>query len=76
MSATAREGPLLAAPHHVPAPPATLPFVSGGPRHDDPVPEEAASDPMADTEDDVDEASEESFPASDAPASWSGPPDS
>jgi hypothetical protein len=26
-------------------------------------------------EDEVDEASEESFPASDAPASWSGPPD-
>ncbi|HMK62915.1 MAG TPA: hypothetical protein VK386_04780 [Acidimicrobiales bacterium] len=26
-------------------------------------------------EDDVDEASEESFPASDSPASWSGPPD-
>ena len=25
-------------------------------------------------EDEVDEASEESFPASDAPASWSGPP--
>ncbi len=24
--------------------------------------------------DEVDEASEESFPASDAPASWSGPP--
>lgn len=26
-------------------------------------------------EDEVDEASEESFPASDPPASWSGPPD-
>jgi hypothetical protein len=26
-------------------------------------------------EDEVDEASEESFPASDAPASWSGPPE-
>ncbi len=31
---------------------------------------------QAAAEDEVDEASEESFPASDAPASWSGPPDS
>lgn len=31
---------------------------------------------QAPAEDEVDEASEESFPASDAPASWSGPPDS
>ena len=29
----------------------------------------------ADDDDEVDEASEESFPASDAPASWSGPPE-
>ena len=27
-------------------------------------------------EDEVEEAGEESFPASDAPASWSGPPES
>ena len=29
-----------------------------------------------DGDDEVEEASEESFPASDAPASWSGPPES
>lgn len=32
--------------------------------------------PADGAEDEVDEAGEESFPASDAPASWSGPPDS
>jgi hypothetical protein len=40
--------------------------------------DESASRPAPEDvrdEDDVDEASEESFPASDAPASWSGPPD-
>lgn len=39
---------------------------------------ERTAEARADTapeEDEVDEASEESFPASDAPASWSGPPD-
>lgn len=36
---------------------------------------EAGTAPDGEAENGVDEASEESFPASDAPASWSGPPD-
>ncbi len=34
-----------------------------------------SDDPQGDELDEVDEWGEESFPASDPPASWSGPPD-
>jgi len=48
--------------------------MTGGPPQDEP---DTGDEP--DTADDdaaVEEADEESFPASDAPSSWSGPPES
>jgi hypothetical protein len=64
------------------APGARFAVVTGGPSQGEPEPDagvdpngEAEPEPTDEGEDEVDEASEESFPASDAPASWSGPPD-
>ena len=64
--------------------PATrLPIVAAARAQDGPRRSDGGDEPAGATEpedvleeDEVDEASEESFPASDAPASWSGPPDS
>jgi hypothetical protein len=76
VSATAREGLLPAAPRHSDAAPATLPSMSGGPTDDAVTGDDHTEEAAPEAEDEVDEAGEESFPASDAPASWSGPPDS
>lgn len=45
------------------------------PPDEPPGPDDVDSETEPAAEDEVDEAGEESFPASDAPASWSGPPD-
>jgi len=73
-------GPEVRPAGHGPA--TRLPLVAAAPAQDGPRRDEEVDEPDRGTEpedvleeDDVDEASEESFPASDAPASWSGPPD-